>query len=55
MRDPSAEAAAIQIAAFRNVTPPERVAVDFEAGEGVMVVARAPWGGPNAADCVGWF
>lgn len=41
MRDTSAEATAVQIAAFRRMTPAERVAVAFEASEWLMAIARA--------------
>ncbi len=41
MRDTSAEAASAQIAAFRRLTPAERVAMAFEASEWIMAVARA--------------
>ena len=41
MRDTSAEAAAVQIAAFRRLSPAERVGVAFEASEWIMTVARA--------------
>lgn len=41
MRDTSAEAAAVQIAAFRRLSPAERVAMAFEASEWLMRVTRA--------------
>lgn len=41
MRDTSAEAAAVQIAAFRRLSPAERVAMAFEASEWLLMVARA--------------
>lgn len=41
MCDTSAEAATVQIAAFRRLSPAERVALAFEASEWVMAVARA--------------
>lgn len=41
MRDTSVEASAVQIAAFRRMSPAERVALAFEASEWIMTVARA--------------
>lgn len=44
MRDTSPEAVAVQIAAFRRMSPAERVAAAFEASEFIMRVARARLG-----------
>ena len=41
MRDTSTEAATAQIAAFRRLSPAERVALAFEASEWIKAVARA--------------
>ena len=41
MRDTTAEAAAVQIAAFRRLSPAERVATAFEASDWLLRVARA--------------
>lgn len=41
MRDTSPDAAPIQIAAFRHLSPAERVAMAFEASEWLLRVARA--------------
>lgn len=41
MRDTSPDAAEIQIAAFRHLSPVERVAMAFEASEWLLRVARA--------------
>jgi hypothetical protein len=40
MRDTSPEAAAIQIEAFRRMSPMERVAMAFEASEWIMSIGR---------------
>ncbi|MBX9927399.1 MAG: hypothetical protein K2X99_00670 [Gemmatimonadaceae bacterium] len=40
MRDTSPEAEAIQIEAFRRMSPMERVAMAFEASEWIMSIAR---------------
>lgn len=49
MHDTSAEAAAVQIAAFRRLSPSERVAMAFEASEWLLRVARARPAAPAAA------
>jgi len=41
MRDTSIEAAAVQIAAFRRLSPAERVAMAFEASDWLLRIARA--------------
>jgi len=41
MRDTSSAAAAVQIAAFRRLSPEQRVALAFEASEWLLRVARA--------------
>jgi hypothetical protein len=41
MRDTSAEAAAVQIAAFRRLSPAERVAMAFEASDWLLRIGRA--------------
>lgn len=41
MRDTSDDAQAVQIDAFRRMSPAERVALAFEASEWLMSVARA--------------
>lgn len=40
MRDTSPDAATVQIAAFRRMSPAERVALAFEASDWLMTVAR---------------
>jgi len=49
MRDTSAEAAEVQIAAFRRLSPAERVAMAFEASEWLLRVARARPAAPPTA------
>jgi hypothetical protein len=41
MRDTTAEAAGAQLAAFRRLSPAERVALALEASDWLMAVARA--------------
>jgi hypothetical protein len=47
MSDTRPEAAQVQLAAFRRLTPEARVALAFEASEWIMAVSRArPLAGP---------
>lgn len=48
MRDTSPDAANVQTAAFRRLSPAERVALAFEASEWLMTVARTRAAGEAA-------
>jgi hypothetical protein len=53
MRDTSDDAQAVQIDAFRRMSPAERVALAFEASEWLMSVARARTAPLSAAGASG--
>ena len=48
MRDTSPDAATVQSAAFRRLSPAERVTLAFEASEWLMTVARTRTAGGEA-------